>query len=134
MIIGFSFRKIHIEKKTGVFDKLDINSNVSIVDVVESDVAVGKTKQKGLTFIFEYTSKYAPNVADMLFTGEVIYLGDPKTHEEIMKGWKAGKKIPKDIMNELIDSLFMKCNMQAIILSRDLNLPPPVPMPRVKRD
>ncbi len=134
MIIGFNFRKIHIEKKNPVTGKVDINNNVGIKDVQESDLALGRQKQKGLSFSFEFTSKFEPDIGELAFTGEVIYLGDSKTNDEIISAWQKRKTLPKDIMAEVIDTVLHRCNIEALILSRDLNLPPPVPLPKVKRE
>ena len=134
MIIGVNFRKLHMEKRNSASGKIDINNNVSIKDIEESDFSLGKQKQKGLTFIFEFTSKYEPDVGDILFTGELLYLGDQKTNEDILKGWKKGKNAPKEIMEDVINTILTRCNIEALLLSRDINLPPPVPLPKVKKE
>ncbi len=134
MIIGFSFKKIHIEKMNQPSGKIDIDNNAFITDVQESDFPIGKQKQKGITFIFEFTSKYKPEIGELLFTGEVLYLGEPKANEEILKAWKKNKSMSKDIMAEVMDTVLIRCNIEALILSRDINLPPPVPLPKVKRE
>ncbi len=134
MIVGMNFKKLHMEKKAAVEGKVDINNNVSIKDIEESDFALGKDRQKGITFLFEFTSKYEPDIGEILFTGELLYLGEPKTNEEILKGWKKGKKVPKEIMTEVVNTILTRCNIEALLLSRDVNLPPPVPLPRVKEE
>ncbi len=144
MIIGFSFNKINMEKRNPVTGKVDINNNAFVKDVEESDFSLGKHKQKGLTFTFQFTSKYEPDIGDLLFEGEILYLADPKVHEEIVKNLKKDKKehnskesiqsIPNAVMAEVIDAVLTRSNIEALILSRDLNLPPPVPLPKVKRE
>ena len=42
------------------------------------------------------------------------------------------KKIPKEIMTPILNSALTKNNIQALILSRDVGLPPPLRLPRVK--
>ncbi len=132
MIIGLNFKKLHMEKKRAVDGKVDINNNVSIKDVEESEFSLGKDRQKGITFLFEFTSKYEPDIGEILFTGELLYLGEPKTNEDILKGWKKGKNVPKEIMTEVVNTILTRCNIEALLLSRDVNLPPPVPLPKVK--
>ena len=134
MIIGFSFKKMYVERKNPITGKVDINNNVSIKDVDESEISFGAQKQKAISFIFEFTSKYEPEIGDLLFIGDVLYLGDAKTQDAILKGWKKNKNIPKEVMAEVIDTVLLKCNIEALIVSRDLGLPPPVPLPKVKRD
>ena len=98
MIVGFGFTKLSAEKKEAAKGKIDINNNVTIKNVEESDLALGKDKQNVLRFIFEFTSKYEPNVGTILFEGELLYLEEPKKAKEILSGWKKDKKIPKELM------------------------------------
>ena len=133
MIVGFGFTKLSAEKKEAAKGKIDINNNVTIKDVQEDSFSLGKEKQQNvLRFIFEFTSKYEPNVGNILFEGELLYLEDQKNVKEILTSWKKEKKIPKEIMAGLLNTILTKCNVQALILSQEVNLPPPIPMPKVQ--
>ena len=77
-------------------------------------------------------SKYEPKVAEMKFEGEVLYIANKKQAEEIMKGWKKDKSIPKEMMAPILNTALTKCNIQALFLSQQVNLPPPVPLPKLK--
>jgi hypothetical protein len=35
-------------------------------------------------------------------------------------------------MVPVLNSILAKCNIQAIILTREVNLPPPIPLPKVQ--
>ncbi len=132
MIVGFGFTKLSAEKNEAAKGKIDINNNVSIKNVEESDLSLGKEKQNALKFIFEFTSKYEPDVGTILFEGEVLYLEDPKKVKEILNSWKKDKKIDKELMAGVLNTVLTKCNVQALILSQEVNLPPPIPMPKVQ--
>jgi hypothetical protein len=127
-VIGFSFSKMHIEKKAPASGKIDINNNISIMNVEETSMNLGTAKQKGVKFSFEFTSKYEPKVGEMLFAGEILYLGEAKKHDEILKGWKKEKKVPKEVMRDILNTILMRCNIEAMLLSREINLPPPIPL------
>ena len=133
MIVGFGFTKLSAEKGEKPKGKIDINNNVSIKEVQEDNFSLGKDKQQNvLRFIFEFTSKYEPNIGKMLFEGELLYLEEPKKAKEILSSWKKDKKIPSEIMAGLLNTILTKCNVQALILSQEVNLPPPIPMPKVQ--
>lgn len=133
MIVGFGFTKISAEKGQPSKGKIDINNNVSVKDVKEDSFNLGREKdQNVLRFIFEFTSKYEPNVGNILFEGEILFLEEPKKAKEIMSNWKKDKKLPKEIMPSLLNTILTKCNVQALILSQEINLPPPIPMPKVQ--
>ena len=132
MIVGFSFTKLSAEKHEAAKGKIDINNNVSIKDIQESDFSLGKEKQNVVKFIFEFTSNYEPKVGTILFEGEILYLEDPKKIKEILSSWKKEKKVPQEMMAMLLNTILTKCNVQALILSQEINLPPPIPMPKVQ--
>lgn len=132
MIIGFGFTKLSVEKNSAPKGKVDINNNVTIKDIREDNFSFGKDKQDVLKFIFEFTSKYEPAIGAILFEGELLYLEDTKKVKEILSSWKKDKKIPKEIMAGLLNTILTKCNVQALILSQEVNLPPPIPMPKVQ--
>lgn len=132
MIVGFGFTKLSAEKHESAKGKIDINNNVGIKDVEEDSFSFGDNKQNVLKFKFEFTSKYEPNFGNILFEGELLYLEDSKKTKEILNSWKKDKKIPKDIMAGLLNTILTKCNVQALILSQEVNLPPPIPLPKVQ--
>lgn len=133
MIVGFGFTKLSAEKGEAAKGKIDINNNVSIKDVQEDDFSLGKDKKQNvLRFIFEFTSKYEPNVGNILFEGELLYMEEPKKAKEILADWKKDKKLSKDLMAGLLNTILTKCNIQALILSQQVNLPPPIPLPKVQ--
>ncbi len=131
MIVGFNFNKISVDKKTAPVGKIDISNNVSITNVEEQDFNVGKAKQSGLKISFEFTSKYEPKIAEMLFTGELLYMGDTKKNADVVKEWKKSKKLGPEMTTDVINTLLAKCHTQALIMSRDVNLPAPIVLPKV---
>jgi len=50
-----------------------------------------------------------------------------------LKAGRKNKQVPKDIMGDILNTILMRCNVEALVLSRDVNLPPPIPMPKVQR-
>ena len=132
MIVGFGFTKLSAERKEAAKGKIDINNNVTIKNVEEADISFGDNKQNVIKFIFEFTSKYEPSVGTILFEGELLYMEDPKKTKEILTSWKKDKKIPKELMGGLLNTILTKCNVQALILSQEINLPSPIPLPKVQ--
>ena len=134
MIVGFNFNKINVERKDMIKGKISISNNVSIKNIEEKDLALGKEKQNALKFTFEFDSKYEPNIGDIILGGDILFVGDAKKAKEILDSWKKDKKIPKDVMTSVLNTVLTKCNIQALILSQEVNLPPPIPLPKVKRE
>lgn len=130
-IVAFNFNKISVERKGVPRGKINIKNNISIKDVQKADLSLGKAKQAGLRFIFEYVSKYDPNVGEVKLEGDVLDLEEEKKVKEILDGWKKNKKLPQDLTAAVINNVLNKCNIQALVLSKEVNLPPPINLPRV---
>ena len=131
-IVGFNFTKIEGEKKDMIKGKININNNVHINKVEEKDLALGNQKQKVLSFNFEFIAKYDPNIGSIKLTGNVLYMEDSKKVKDILDGWKKDKKLPKEVMPNILNTVLNKCNIQALILSELINLPPPIPLPKLQ--
>src|SRR3989338_7332504 len=131
-IISFNFTKIEAEKKETGKGKINISNNVAITDVGEKDLSLGNEKQKVLSFTFEFTSKYEPNVGSIKLVGDVLYMDESKKVKQILDDWKKDKKLPKEIMAGILNTILNRSNVQALILSQDVNLPPPILLPKVQ--
>ncbi len=130
-VIGFSFTKMHVEKKNPVKGKVNINNNVGIKNMEETKLTINAEK-KALKLDFEFDSTYEPDIGNIHLEGEVIYLIDKAKADDALKNWKKNKRIEKEIMNNVLNNVLSKCNIEALILSRDMNLPSPVPLPKVE--
>ena len=130
-VVGFNFTKIDVERNESPKGKINISSNISVKDIVQKDLSLGGEKQSALRFVFEFISSYEPNVGKILLIGDVLYLGDAKKNKDILDQWKKEKKVAKEIMTSILNTVLSKCHIQALILSQEVNLPPPIPMPKV---
>lgn len=130
-VVGFNFTKMHIERKGDARGKISIKNNVAITDVSTTDMSLGKAKQKGLKISFEFKSFYEPELAEILFEGNILDMQDEKKVDELQKGWDKDKKLPDNLMEPLVNSILNRCNVQSLLMSKELNLPPPIPMPKV---
>jgi len=106
-----------------------VNSNTNLKDVKEQDLAA--LNKKALSIDFEFITRYLSQkdkkVAEILIGGNVLFLGE--NYKKILEGWKKNKKLPDDISLQVINLIFNKCSKKAILLSDDLQLPSPIPLP-----
>ena len=131
-IVGFNFTKIEAEKLEAAKGKINVSNNVAINAVEEKNLALGNDKQKVIAFTFEFTSNYEPKIGQIKLTGETLLMEESKKVKDLLEGWKKEKKLPKEIMTGIINTILGKCNIQSLILSEQVNLPPPLPLPRVQ--
>ncbi len=131
-VIGFNFTKMIVEKKEGTSKgKISISNNVNISSVEELDIKTGIKDQTGLKFGFEFLSKYDPNIGKIQINGEVVHLGNADEAKKIVAEWKKNKKLSPDVAENVMNTILSKCHVEALILSRDINLPPPVQLPKI---
>jgi hypothetical protein len=130
-VITVGFRKLHAERKDNGKGPLKIINNVSIKDVAKTELALGTSKQNALRASFTFVTKYETNIAEIDIEGDVIYLTSNDKIESILKDWKKDKKLPKEVMTEIVNNLLTRCNIEAILLSREMNLPSPIALPKV---
>ena len=132
-IIGFNFKEIKVSRKDGVKGQVNIKNNVVITDIKEQDLNLGDKSQNALKFIFEFSSKYDPNLGEIVLVGDLLFMESSGKTKQILADWKKSKKVPKDIMSGVLNTVLSKCNIEALILSQKVNLPPPIPLPSIKQ-
>lgn len=133
-IVGFNFTKLSCEKKKKAVGKVNVANKLNITDVKEAKLSLGNSKQKGLDFIFEYVSTYQPDIGSINLTGHVVYMEKEDVVNDVLKNWEKNKKLSKEITAKIYNSVLTKCSVQSLIMSRDINLPPNLPMPKIRTD
>ena len=88
--------------------------------------------KKGLKFTFSFNCTYEPELGKIDVEGQVLFIEDAKKVDEIKASWDKNKRIPMDIMERIINASLHKGNIQAIKVSEEVDLPSPLPLPKVK--
>jgi hypothetical protein len=130
-IVGMNFTKITAERKQDIKAKINISNNVSIDAVEKTEVSFGVKPQQGLKINFMFHTIYDPDFGSIELHGNLMYLENDKKIKEVADAWEKDKKLPGEVMKPVLNAVLGKCNVQALVLSRDISLPPPVPLPRV---
>ncbi len=128
-IVGFNFTHIHSEKKKVITGKLQIKSKVNIVDIKEEKLPTGKTKADGLRFDFDFNLDYTPDIGNIRLKGFIYYMDDPKLLKDIITNWEKKKTMPKEVTEQIINTILYRASIKAIALAEDINLPPHIRMP-----
>ncbi len=131
-IAGFNFSRILVERKSYPKEKVNISSNVNINDIKEVDVGISSKGQKSLKFSFEFTVGYDSDIGSVSLMGELTYIDSEDKIKKILDGWNKDKRAPKEVMTEVLNTILARSNVEAIFLTREVNLPPPIPLPRVR--
>lgn len=99
--------------------EIGIKNNSSIINIEKKD---GE-----LAIDFVFTSIYNPSIASIKIDGTLFYQGDDV--DEIYDDWTSKRSMrPTHIQNFIIE----KGLMEAVILAKELNVVPPIPLPRIQ--
>lgn len=130
-IVKINLHKVNAERSlTAKTGQVKINNNVSIKELEE--MHLGVEGKKGLKFNFSFNCNYEPDLGKIEVEGQVLYVEEEKKVKNIKAGWDKNKKIPVDVMEQIVNAALHKGNIQAIKISEDISLPSPLPLPKVK--
>ena len=85
-----------------------------------------------MKFTFTFNCAYEPGLGKIDVEGQVLFVEVEAKINEIKEGWDKDKKIPADVMEQIVNAALHKGNIQAIKISEDISLPSPLPLPKVK--
>lgn len=134
-VVGFSYKKISVEKKKEINGKVEIKTDIQVNEIKKSK----NDLFKGLdTLIVNYDFKidYSPGFAELVFGGTIVLLMEKEDDEltkKIMDEWK-GKKILPELRVPLLNIVFERCNLKALQLEEYANLPAHLPTPRFSQE
>jgi hypothetical protein len=118
-VIGMNINSIQAIKKGKMDAGLKVNNTTNIDSVTEQDLTgLGK---KGLKIEFTYLTAYTvknATAAEIKITGDVIYVGEDQA--EILKSWKADKKLPEGVDIVVINHILRKGITKTVALSEEL--------------
>ncbi|RLE47648.1 hypothetical protein DRJ25_01890 [Candidatus Woesearchaeota archaeon] len=130
-VLGLKFNKLSVERLNPPKGKISVNHNISVIDVNTVDLFLGTAKQTVLEVSFKFTADYDPKIANITVEGSLTYFDKPDKVKECVEKWKKEKKMPDEVLNVVLNQIVTKSNIEALILAREVNLPPPIQLPKV---
>jgi len=130
-VISFNFTSIHADVIKPVQGKIKIGNNIALTSVEKADINFADTSKGGARIQFEYKSVFDPGIGSVVLKGNVVYLQEADTVKRLLDTWKKDKKVITEAAKEVMTSVLDKASVQALVLSREVGLPSPIPMPKV---
>ncbi len=122
MNVGVSLMQITGEKfmdlEKGMVN-IQVTTNINILKMVQGEGVID--------FNFIFTVNYNPSIATLSMKGSAKVSGDPKELGEIKKSFEEKKNLPPLILQTISNVGFL----EGVLMSRSLNIPPPIPLPNV---
>lgn len=98
--------------------RIDHNSSVTLVSEIND---------KEANVDFRFTANYS-GLGIIRIEGSLIYEGDASA---LARQWSTQNNMPNEVANEIHTTIMNNCIPEAVLLARDIRLPPPIPMPKV---
>lgn len=98
-----------------------ISTNVNVVGI--------EPKGERLAVPFVVTIGYTPSVAQISLKGQAVLSGEKAELERIRNDYKKQRAPPPVLLQTITNASLI----EATILSRTLNIPPPIPLPSLSR-
>ena len=127
-IITFNLTKILVQREEKPKDKIQVNQNINIKDIIEEKIPI--TDNKALKITFNLSINYSENYAKLEFEGTILVLAEKDEFKQFLDSWKS-KKIPEQARIPIFNFIMDKCNVKALYLEDEMGLPFHVPMPRL---
>ncbi len=96
--------------------RIDLNGAITNVEKEGEDAIVS----------FRYTTNYG-TLGRIDMEGKVRYGGEDS--EKLVSSWKENQKLEDKVARQLYGAIMGACVSEAVLIARDLRLPPPVPLP-----
>jgi hypothetical protein len=90
-------------------------------------VSVNKLNGDLLEVPFVFTISYNPAVAQISVKGKAHVSGEKDELEKIFVGYEKKKAPPQMIVQTISNIVFL----ESVLISRTLNIPPPIPLPKM---
>jgi len=90
-------------------------------------ISINKPNEDILEVPFVFVISYNPAVAQISVKGKAHVIGDKEELKKIYDAYKEKKAPPPIIVQTISNVVFL----ESVLISRTLNIPPPIPLPKV---
>lgn len=126
-IVNFRTTKIDAEKTDKKATSVTANASSMLTSItLEKDVNAGEY----LLVKYRYTVKYEPEIGHILLEGSLWYMN--KDLKKLVKKEKDKVSVESEVMEEVSTAIIREALLESVEISRRLNLPPPMNLPKVE--
>ncbi len=100
--------------------QIQINTNLNLI-------GMEKKSEDSLEVPFILTINYNPSIAQLSMKGKAYVAGDKVELEKVYKDYEEKKPPPPVIVQSISNVVFI----ESVVISRALNIPPPIPLPQI---
>jgi hypothetical protein len=98
---------------------IQINTNLNLLGM--------EKKADALEVPFVLTVNFNPSIAQISLKGKAYVVGDANEVDKVYKDYEEKKPPPSIVVQSISNVVFI----ESVIISRTLNVPPPIPLPQI---
>jgi hypothetical protein len=102
--------------------QIQINTNLNLV-------GMEKKSENSVEVPFVSTINYNPSIAQISLKGKAYVAGDKDEIEKVYEEYEEKKPPPPIIIQSISNVVFI----ESVVISRTLNVPPPIPLPQISQ-
>jgi len=125
MKIDLKYTEIGAKRFSEAKGRINVNNNSTItsVDLVDDKVSIE----------FLFISSYEPNVGEIRIKGNISLSDSKENIERTVKEWEESgqKNLPADMAEDVHNAIISNCVIETVILAREIQLPSPMPVPKI---
>lgn len=99
---------------------IQISTNINMVNME-------KKTEETVDVPFVLTINYNPSIAQISLKGTAYVNGEKDEIEKMVKAYEAKKPPPQIVIQSISNVVFI----ESVLISRTLNVPPPIPLPQI---
>jgi hypothetical protein len=99
---------------------IQIGTNINVL-------GMEKKPDGSLEVPFVLTINYNPSIAQISLKGSAYVSGEKSEIDKVVKGYEEKKPPPPLIVQSISNVVFI----ESVLISRTLNIPPPIPLPQI---
>lgn len=128
-VIGFNFSKISASRNKAPKGNISVNRSCKPTSVIQTTIA---GNQQALKYTFEFSVKYKPDIGSINFEGTMVELVPADEQKKVLDSWEENNQLPPTSLERVMNELLNRCHVEAILMSKELNIPAPIKLPSVK--
>ncbi len=123
--VDLKFRNLEVKRFANYAEgpvNVHNNSNVKTVLKIEGKLAID----------FTFTCSFEPGIGLIKIEGDITLRDSEENIERAMKEWdKGAKNLPTDVAERVHNAILSSCIIESVVLSKEMGLPAPIPLPTV---
>lgn len=131
--VGDKIAKIEAERGEVMERPLQIKTDMNITSVIKKELFAAGEPKPGILFGYNYGVTYGEKTGKISVHGFIMAIDNEKELSKIEKEWKDKKSINEELVLPVLNRAMELGCLTAIPVSKELDLPAPIRLPRFKK-